>query len=162
MECTISYTEPWKRRKYASQTVAQEESHRSVQARSASPGHPRRPQPGASRRDLGVCRSLLGERRRGIQEGPRSGRTGQRTFPGHGNPRDQEMAKRQKEDARLKQVSRSRSKWAEGNEILEKATGVFTDGAPAHQSRPRGDADPYRGKGRVSKWLPCAGGCRRR
>ncbi len=71
-------------------------------------------------RDLGVCRSLLGKWRRGIQEEPQSGQTGQRTFPGHGNPRDQEMAKLQKENARLK----------EEVEILKKAMGIFT-------SRPR-------------------------
>ena len=37
-------------------------------------------------------------------------------FPGHGNPRDPEMARLQRELARLK----------EENEILKKAVGIFT------------------------------------
>src|SRR5919202_1735820 len=71
-------------------------------------------------RDLGVCRSLLGKWRRRIEEASPNGQAGQRTFPGHGKPRDEEMAKLQKENARLK----------EENEILKKAVGIFT-------SRPR-------------------------
>lgn len=83
-------------------------------------------------RDLGLCRSLLGKWRRQIeaeeqgQKGQQSGNggsgssTGLRAFPGHGNPRDEELAKLQRENARLK----------EENEILKKAVGIFT-------SRPR-------------------------
>ncbi len=71
-------------------------------------------------RDLGVCRSLLGKWRRRIGEEPHNGQSGQRTFPGHGNPRDEEVARLQKENARLK----------EEVEILKKAMGIFT-------SRPR-------------------------
>ena len=71
-------------------------------------------------RDLGVCRSLLGKWRRRIEEESHHGQTGQRAFPGRGNPRDEEMAKLHKENARLR----------EENEILKKAVGIFT-------SRPR-------------------------
>lgn len=71
-------------------------------------------------RDLGVCRSLLGKWRRRIEEESHNGQSGQRAFPGQGNPRDEEMAKLQKENARLK----------EEVEILKKAVGIFT-------SRPR-------------------------
>ena len=71
-------------------------------------------------RDLGVCRSLLGKWRRRIEEESRNGQSGQRAFPGQGNPRDEEMARLQKENARLK----------EEVEILKKAVGIFT-------SRPR-------------------------
>lgn len=41
------------------------------------------------------------------------------TFPGQGNPRDEEMVKLQRENARLR----------EDNEILKKAVGIFTKGA---------------------------------
>jgi transposase len=43
-------------------------------------------------------------------------RTPQNPFPGNGNPRDEEMAKLQRELARVK----------EENEILKKAVGIFT------------------------------------
>ena len=71
-------------------------------------------------RDLGVCRSLLGKWRRRIEEEAHNGQNGQRTFPGRGNPRDEEVARLQRENARLK----------EEVEILKKAMGIFT-------SRPR-------------------------
>ena len=65
-------------------------------------------------RDLGVSRSLLGKWRRQLEVGSH---TGQRPFPGQGNPRDEEMARLQRENARLK----------EEVEILKKAVGIFTN-----------------------------------
>ncbi len=67
-------------------------------------------------RDLGVCRSLLGKWPRRIEEESYNGQNGTRTFPGHGNARDEEMARLQKENARLK----------EEVTILKKAVGIFT------------------------------------
>lgn len=67
-------------------------------------------------RDLGICRSLLGKWRRHIQEETHNGQSGRRPFPGKGHPRDEEMAKLQRENARLK----------EEVEILKKAMGIFT------------------------------------
>ena len=74
-------------------------------------------------RDLGVSRSLLGKWRRQVEAHSQSG---QRPFPGQGNTRDEEMARLQKENARLKEDSHLRSKWAEEVEILKKAVGIFT------------------------------------
>ena len=71
-------------------------------------------------RDLGVCRSLLGKWRRQVQQEVQNGQGGQSTFPGRGIARDEEMARLQRENARLK----------EEVEILKKAVGIFT-------SRPR-------------------------
>jgi transposase len=73
-------------------------------------------------RDLGLCRSLLGKWRRQIEaaeqenSGPSGSSTGLHAFPGHGNPRDEELARLQRENARLK----------EEVEILKKAVGIFT------------------------------------
>jgi len=76
-------------------------------------------------RDLGVCRSLLGKWRRRIEEEAAPVKrigdgSAPRAFPGHGNPRDEELARLQRENARLR----------EEVEILKKAVGIFT-------SRPR-------------------------
>ena len=68
-------------------------------------------------RDLGIHESVLNRWKRRLQQeteqrpGPDT-----RTFPGNGNPRDQEMAQLQRENARLK----------EENAILKKAVGIFT------------------------------------
>ena len=64
--------------------------------------------------DLGVSDTSILYWKKQLEETP------QRPFPGQGNPRDAEMAKLQRENARLK----------EENEILKKAVGIFT-------SRPR-------------------------
>jgi transposase len=61
-------------------------------------------------RDLGIVQSVLGRWKRSIETGEA------RLFPGKGNPRDEEMAKLQRELARVK----------EENEILKKAVGIFT------------------------------------
>ncbi len=67
-------------------------------------------------RDLGIHESVLNRWKRQVQqEGQQSG-SGTRPFPGRGNARDEELAKIQRENARLKQE----------NEILKKAVGIFT------------------------------------
>jgi transposase len=65
-------------------------------------------------RELGVHVGLLRKWEQKIEE------EGERAFPGRGNPRDEEMYRLQRENARLR----------EENEILKKAVGVFS-------SRPR-------------------------
>ncbi len=67
-------------------------------------------------RDLGVNEGVLSRWKRQLQqETERPGSQG-RLFPGRGNARDEEMAKLQRELARVKQE----------NEILKKAVGIFT------------------------------------
>ncbi len=75
-------------------------------------------------RDLGINESVLNRcvcasahrwKRQLQQETARPGSQG-RPFPGRGNARDEELAKIQRENARLKQE----------NEILKKAVGIFT------------------------------------
>jgi len=61
-------------------------------------------------RDLGIEDSVLQRWKKRLQGGE------ERPFPGRGNPRDEEMAKLQRELARVK----------EENEILKKAVGIFT------------------------------------
>jgi transposase len=61
-------------------------------------------------RDLGINDSILQRWKKRLEEGE------QRPFLGRGNPRDEEMATLQRENARLK----------EENEILKKAVGIFT------------------------------------
>lgn len=61
-------------------------------------------------RDLGVSDTSIITWRHQLQVTP------QNPFPGHGNPRDAEMAQIKRENARLK----------EENEILKKAMGIFT------------------------------------
>lgn len=67
-------------------------------------------------RDLGIEESILHRWKKRLT----AVADGERTFPGQGNARDVEMARLQREVARLK----------EENEILKKAVGIFT-------SRPR-------------------------
>ena len=68
-------------------------------------------------RDLGIHESVLNRWKRRLQQeteqrpGPDT-----RTFPGNGNPGDEEVAKLQRALARVK----------EENEILKKAVGIFT------------------------------------
>ena len=61
-------------------------------------------------RDLGINDSILQRWKKRLEEEQ------PRPFPGQGNPRDEEMTKLQRENARLK----------EENEILKKAVGIFT------------------------------------
>jgi len=65
-------------------------------------------------RDLGIDESSLNRWKRALEASKSSPSI--KAFPGRGNPRDEEMAKLQKELARLK----------EDNEILKKAVGIFT------------------------------------
>jgi transposase len=65
-------------------------------------------------RDLGVDHSVLRNWKRKLSTSP------DRPFPGKGNPKDIDLARLERENARLK----------EENEILKKAVGIFT-------SRPR-------------------------
>ena len=67
-------------------------------------------------RDLGINESVLNRWKGQLQhEAERPGSQG-RPFPGKGNPRDEQMAQLQRENARLK----------EENAILKKAVGIFT------------------------------------
>ena len=74
-------------------------------------------------RDLGINESVLNRWKRQIQQETQRPSPGNRPFPGNGNVRDEEMAKLQRELARVK----------EENAILKKAVGIFT-------SRPLRDA----------------------
>ena len=65
-------------------------------------------------RDLGVCDSVLHRWKRDLQR--ESEGNIKRAFPGRGNPQDEEMAKLQRELARVKME----------NEILKKAVGIFS------------------------------------
>ncbi len=67
-------------------------------------------------RDLGVHESVLNRWKRQLQEEAQQPGSGRRSFPGNGSPRDQEVAKLQRELARVK----------EENAILKKAVGIFT------------------------------------
>lgn len=64
----------------------------------------------AAARELGISDNTLQAWKLQFEREP------QNPFPGHGNPRDPEMANLQREIARLK----------EENEILKKAMGIFT------------------------------------
>lgn len=61
-------------------------------------------------RDLGVDRSLIRKWKNHLEE------DGKRPFPGKGNPRDEEVARLQRELKRLE----------EENAILKKAVGIFS------------------------------------
>ena len=61
-------------------------------------------------RDLGLGESILVRWKRELAERPNN------SFPGHGNPKDPELAEALRQNARLK----------EENEILKKAVGIFT------------------------------------
>jgi transposase len=67
-------------------------------------------------RDLGISESVLSRWKRRLQQEGQQPSSGSRSFPGNGNPRDDELAKLQRELARVKQE----------NEILKKAVGIFT------------------------------------
>jgi transposase len=67
-------------------------------------------------RDLGINESVLNRWKRQLQQEGQQPGSGKRPFPGNGNPRDEEMAKLQRELARVK----------EENAILKKAVGIFT------------------------------------
>jgi len=69
-------------------------------------------------RDLGINESVLNRWKRQVQqqEAQQQPGPGNRPFPGNGNARDEELAKIQRENARLK----------EENAILKKAVGIFT------------------------------------
>ena len=67
-------------------------------------------------RDLGINESVLNRWKRQLQQQAQQSNSGTRPFPGNGNARDQEMAKLQRELARVK----------EENAILKKAVGIFT------------------------------------
>ena len=70
-------------------------------------------------RDLGINESVLNRWKREVQkeaEQPVSSASENRTFPGQGNPRDEETVRLQRENRRLK----------EEVEILKKAVGIFT------------------------------------
>jgi transposase len=76
----------------------------------------------ATARDLGIEESCLSRWKRALEKQPQpstqqsSEASSVRPFPGKGNPRDEEMARLQRELARVK----------EENEILKKAVGIFT------------------------------------
>jgi transposase len=65
-------------------------------------------------RDLGLENSVLSRWKHACLEA--QGSTNLKAFPGKGNPRDEEFARLQRENARLK----------EENEVLKKAVGIFT------------------------------------
>jgi transposase-like protein len=66
--------------------------------------------------DLGLNESVL---RRWMHESQSSG-SGVRVFPGHGKPRDAELARLRKENKALR----------DANEILKKAAVIFAQGEP--------------------------------
>jgi transposase len=68
----------------------------------------------ATARDLGISDSCLDRWKRAVENAQNTPNV--KAFPGNGNSRDEEMAKLQRELARLK----------EDNEILKKAVGIFT------------------------------------
>jgi transposase len=77
----------------------------------------------AAARDLGIHESVLGRWKRALEKESRSpspfAQKDERpmsAFPGKGNPRDEEMARLERENRRLK----------EEVEILKKAVGIFT------------------------------------
>ena len=67
--------------------------------------------------DLGINENML---RRWMQQTRESAGSGLRAFPGHGRPRDAELARLRKENKALR----------EANEILKKAAVIFAQGEP--------------------------------
>jgi transposase len=67
----------------------------------------------ATARDLNIDESLVHKWKRSLASTP----SNEQPFPGKGNPRDVDMARLERENARLK----------EENEILKKAVGIFTN-----------------------------------
>jgi len=68
-------------------------------------------------RELGIHESVLNRWKRQLQQETEHPGASSRPFPGKGNARDEEMARLQRENQRLKQE----------NEILKKAVGIFTN-----------------------------------
>jgi transposase len=68
-------------------------------------------------RDLGINENML---RRWMQASRESAGSGMQAFPGHGRPRDAELARLRKENKLLR----------EANEILKKAAVIFAQGEP--------------------------------
>src|SRR4028118_2318227 len=67
-------------------------------------------------RNLGIHESVLNRWKRQVQqEAQQQPGSSSRPFPGNGNPRDEELAKLQRELARVE----------EENQILQKAVGIF-------------------------------------
>jgi len=67
--------------------------------------------------DLGINENML---RRWVQASRESAGSGLQAFPGHGRPKDAELARLRKENKALK----------EANEILKKAAVIFAQGEP--------------------------------
>ena len=67
--------------------------------------------------DLGINENML---RRWMQQTRESAGSGLRAFPGHGRPRDAELARLRKENKALR----------DANEILKKAAVIFAQGEP--------------------------------
>jgi len=67
--------------------------------------------------DLGVNENML---RRWMQASRESAGSGLQAFPGHGRPKDAELARLRKENKALRQA----------NEILKKAAVIFAQGEP--------------------------------
>ena len=67
-------------------------------------------------RELGIHESVLNRWKSRLQQDADAASPNIRSFPGKGNARDEEVAKLQRENARLK----------EENTILKKAVGIFT------------------------------------
>ena len=68
-------------------------------------------------KDLGINENLL---RRWMQQTREAADSGLRVFPGHGRPKDAELARLRKENKALR----------EANEILKKAAVIFAQGEP--------------------------------
>ena len=68
-------------------------------------------------KDLGLNESVL---RRWMHEAQEAASTGTRVFPGHGRPKDEELARLRKENKALRAA----------NEILKKAAVIFAQGEP--------------------------------
>ena len=68
-------------------------------------------------KDLGLNENVL---RRWMHQAREAGDSGLRAFPGHGRPRDAELARLRKEVKSLR----------EANEILKKAAVIFAQGEP--------------------------------
>ena len=68
-------------------------------------------------KDLGLNESMLG---RWMTEARKAAGTGIQAFPGHGRPRDEELARLRKENKALR----------DANEILKKAAVIFAQSEP--------------------------------
>jgi len=68
-------------------------------------------------KDLGINENML---RRWMQASRETAESGMQAFPGHGRPRDAELARLRKENKALR----------DANEILKKAAVIFAQGEP--------------------------------